>query len=59
MINPETVRKLKLLHEITLQKGSFSDLVKVNKIIEDFEKNQTLTREEAVQANKIYKQLKS
>lgn len=58
MINPETVRKLKLLHELALQSGSFEDLVKVNFIIEKFDKNETLSHRDLRQANKIYKKLK-
>lgn len=57
MINPETVRKLKLLHELTLQNGSFEDLVKVNFIVEKFDKTETLSHRDLKQANEIYKKL--
>jgi len=58
MVNPTTVTKLRLLHELTLQKGSFEDLVIVNKIVASFEAYETLTVIEKVKANKIYRKLK-
>lgn len=59
MINPETVRKLKLLQSLIEHHGGEWDNMEFKTIINSFESNGTLTRSEAVSANKLYKKLKN
>lgn len=59
MINPETVRKLKLLQSLIESSGDEWDKMEFKTITTSFEAHGTLTRAEAVTANMLYKKLKS